>query len=367
MAPMSPTENRKLAVKRAIVVIGVVVFAAVAWSGFKVWSAWNNVDQVEFDVDAARDAFGSTTVAPATTVAPPTTVVSPTTSSTSTTTTIPTLFLDRDRLTTFLVMGTDDSTKRADVILLVLLPPNSSDAIMVSIPRDLYVRNPCSGVKTKINENLAGCEARGVSGPEQLAVAIEDFSGIQIDHFAMFTFPGFRQIIDRVGGVEICVGPFPIRDLNEDFDNFQMRAGCSNVTGEQALSWVRSRKTQQLTDAGWVGMPGVNDLTRNTRQQDMLLTALDEIKGIRSLPELQGLVEDVSNTFTIDNGLGLGDAIALLWDAKAISSEDIYRVSLDVRNSSDEFVGSILLLNLSVKDSVINVYPLAYAFEGWND
>ncbi len=364
---MSPTENRKLAVKRAIVVIGVVVFAAVGWSGFKVWSAWNDVDRVEFDTPGAREALGagsdSTSVAPTTTVGPTTTVVSPT--PTSTTSTIPTLFIDRDQLTTFLVMGTDDSTKRADVILLVLLPPNNGDAIMVSIPRDLYVRNPCSGTKTKINENLAGCEAAGVNGPEQLAVAIEDFSGIQIDHFAMFTFPGFRQIIDRVGGVEICVGPYPIRDLNEDFDDFQMRAGCSNATGEQALSWVRSRKTQQLTDAGWVGMPGVSDLTRNTRQQDMLLAALDELKGVRSLPELQGLVEDVSNTFTLDDGLGLGDAIALLWDAKAISSDNIYRVSLDVRNSFDEFAGSILLLNLTVKDSIINAYPLAYSFEGW--
>jgi hypothetical protein len=42
-------------------------------------------------------------------------------------------------------------------------------------------------------------------------------------------------------------------------------------------------------------------------------------------------------------------------------------VSLDVRNSFDEFAGSILLLNLPVKDTVINVYPLAYAFEGWGD
>ena len=363
---MSPTENRKLAVKRAVVVIGVVVVAAAVWSGFKFVSALNDIPQVGFDPGGAEEALGSPTTV-ATTVAPPTSVVSPTTSSTSSTTTIPTLFLDRGRLTTFLVIGTDDSTVRADVILLLMLPPNSGDAIMVSIPRDLYVRNPCSGVKTKINQNLAGCEARGVSGPEQLAVAIKEFSGISIDHLAMFTFPGFRQIIDRVGGVEICVGPYPIRDLNEDFDNFQMRAGCSIATGEQALSWVRSRKTQQLTDVGWVGMPGVSDLTRNTRQQDMLLTALDEIKGIRSLPELQGLVEDVSNTFTIDDGIGLGDAIALLWDAKAISSEDIYRVSLDVRHSNDEFAGAILLLNIPVKDSVINVYPLAYAFEGWSD
>jgi len=372
---MSPTENRKLAVKRAVVVIGVVVFAAAAWSGYQVWSSWNDIETVTFNPGDDRDLLpgaGSSTTSTSTTVVAPAT-----TSSTSSTTTIPTLFLDRGRPNTFLVIGTDDSTLRADVILLVMLPPGSGDAIMVSIPRDLYVNNPCSGTRTKINENLSGCPAVGVDGAGQLAVAIEDFTGVEIDHFAMFTFPGFRQIIDRVGGVEVCVGPYPIRDFNEDlspnwsptddWDPFYLRAGCSHVNGEQALSWVRSRKTQQLTDAGWVTMPGVNDLTRNRRQQELLMTALDELKDIRSIPELQGLVEDVSNAFTIDDDLGLGDAVALLWDAKTISSEDIHQVTLDVRTSTDEFAGSILLLNTSFQETLIGTYPAAFQFfEAWD-
>ena len=374
---MSPIENRKLAVKRAIVVIGVVVFAAAAWSGYQVWSSWNDIKTVPFDPEEARGALpgtGSSTTSTSTTAVP-----NATTSSTSgtTTTTIPTLFLDRGRPNTFLVIGTDDSTQRADVILLVMLPPGSGDAIMVSIPRDLYVNNPCSGTRTKINENLGGCPAVGVDGAEQLAVAIEDFTGVEIDHFAKFTFPGFRQIIDRVGGVEICVGPYRIRDMNEDlspnwsptepWDFFQLRAGCSQVNGHQALSWVRSRKTQQMTDAGWTTMPGVSDLTRNQRQQDLLLTALDQLKEIRSIPELQGLVEDVSNAFTIDDDLGLGDAIALLWDVRTISSDDIHRVTLDVRTSTTALDESILLLNAPFQDTLIGGYPPAFQFfEGWS-
>lgn len=361
---MSPSENKSSAVRRAIVVIGVLVIAAVAWSGVKVWSSWRNVDRVEFDTGSAREALGAVTTeagSTTTTAAPATTLVA-TTSSTSSTTTLPTLLLDRSTLNTFLVIGSDDSTRRADVILLIMFPPNTGDAIIVSIPRDLYVHNPCTGTNTKINQNLFGCEAAGVSGPEQLAIAVEDFSGVPIDHFAMFTFPGFRQIIDRVGGVEVCVGPYAIRDLNEDFDNFQLPAGCSTVNGEQALSWMRSRHTQQLTDAGWIGMPGVNDLTRNQRQQEMLLTALDRLKQIRSLPELQGLVEDVSNAFTIDENLGLGDAIALLWDVRSVGSDSIYRASLDVRFASDEFAGDILLLNIPFADTVIGAYPRAYEF-----
>ena len=36
-------------------------------------------------------------------------------------------------------------------------------------------------------------------------MAVEDFTGVEIDHFAVFDFEGFKAIIDRVGGVEICV------------------------------------------------------------------------------------------------------------------------------------------------------------------
>ncbi len=374
---MSPTENRKLAVKRAVVVVGVVVFAAAAWSGFQVWSSWNDIETVTLDLEGARDALETTTtVASADTVAPGTTVTTATTPE-STTTTSPLLFINRGVVNSFLVVGSDDSTVRADVILLVMLPPDSGDAVMVSIPRDLYVMNPCRNVKTKINENLIGCENAGVTGPEQLAIAVEDFSGVPIDHFVSFTFPGFRQIIDRVGGVEVCVGPYAIRDKNEDlspnwsptdnWDYFQLRAGCSQVNGHQALSWVRSRKTQQMTDAGWTTMPGVNDLTRNQRQQDLLLTALDELKEIRSIPELQGLVEDVSNAFIIDDGLLFGDAIALLWDVRTISSDDIHRVTLDVRTSTTELEESVLLLNESFQDTLIGAYPPAFQFfEGWS-
>ncbi len=373
---MSSTENPRPAIKRAIVVIGVIMIVVVGWSGFKVWSAWQDVDRVGFNTESAREALGaaepgSNTVTPdptttlatmvtATTEAAAATTITATTAVASTM--VPPPFLDRGRLNAFLVMGVDDSTKRADVILLVMLPPDSGDAVMVSIPRDLFVFNPCQKRNTKINENLWGCPSVGVSGPEQLAVAIEDFTGIPIDHFARFTFPSFEQIIDHLGGVEICVGEYPIRDLNEDFDDFQMPAGCSNADGEQALSWMRSRRTQQLTESGWQTMPDINDLTRNERQQEMLLTALERLKQIGSIPELQGLVAEVSDAFTIDDELGFGEVVALLWDVRTISSDDIYRVALDVRFSSDEIHGDILLLNTPFEDAIIDVYPPAREF-----
>jgi len=371
---MSSTHDRSRVIRRALVVIGVLVVAAVAWSGYQVWSSWNEVERVAFDPDTARDAFedGSTTTNGATGSSVTTSTVAADNGTTTTTVALPeTLLLDRTQLNTFLVIGTDDSDRRADVILLVMLPPNTGDAVMVSLPRDLYIPNPClGGARTKINQNMWGCQGVGVTGPEQLAVAVEDFTGVPIDHFIKFNFFGFTRIIDRIGGVEVCVGDQAVRDLNEDFEDFdqgrfQLPAGCSTVDGETALAWMRSRRTQVLTDSGWRTMEGVNDLTRNERQREMLLTALDELKQVRSLPELQGIVDDVSNAFVIDEGLGLGDAIALLWDARTISSDDIYQVELDVFTSTTEEGASILLLNTPFQDTLLEAYPRAVDIVGW--
>ncbi len=378
---MTPPSNRTIAFRRAFVVIGVVVFAVVAWSGFQVWSAWRSVERFPFDPAGARQNLPGasiTTSSSSATTAPPNTTTSTATPGPTTTTTKP-LVLNRGELTSFLVVGTDDSTLRADVILLLMFPPDTSDAVMVSIPRDLWVRNPCTGTNTKINQNLFGCGS-AASGPEQLAIAVEDFAGIPpIDHFAVFTFPGFKNVIDTVGGVEICVGDYAVRDPNEDLVGWwQLPAGCSIADGDDALGWMRSRKTQQLTPSGWRTMPEVSDLTRNQRQQELLLTALDELKGVNSLPELTGLVEDVADAVTIDDGLGLGDAIGLLWDFRALSSDNIHRVSLDVRNATIgeddpetpeiEVSAAVLLLNKPLQESVIEVYPRAIEiFPNWGD
>ena len=90
------------------------------------------------------------------------------------------------------------TSSRADVIVLLLLPADGSDPVMVSIPRDLYLPNPCTGGYTRVNATLNGC-GEAATGPELLSVAVEDFTGVQIDHFAVFDFEGF-QAISRPGG-----------------------------------------------------------------------------------------------------------------------------------------------------------------------
>ena len=214
-----------------------------------------------------------------------------------------------------LIIGSDRiiaGSRRADVIMLALIPSDGSNMILVSLPRDLYLENPCGGGRARINGALNGCG--GVSGPNLLAVVVEDYTGIPIDHFVMFDYDGFAEIIDVAGGVEVCVN-YPTFDTNTTPD-LDLPAGCSTLGGKMALAWVRSRKTRQIVDGVEQMVSGVGDHTRNARQRDIVLQMLRKLSGFSSPTEIVSLANAASGTFTLDSGLSLTEAVGIAWDLR---------------------------------------------------
>ncbi len=214
-----------------------------------------------------------------------------------------------------LIIGSDrviGSSRRADVIMLALIPSDGSNMMLVSLPRDLYLENPCGGGRARINGALNGCGA--VSGPNLLAVVVEDFTGIPIDHFVMFDFAGFAEVIDVAGGVEVCVN-HPTFDTKTTPD-LELPAGCSTLEGKMALAWVRSRKTRQIVDGVEQMVPGVGDHTRNARQRDIVLQMLSKLSGFSSPTDIVSLANAASGAFTLDSGLSLTEAVGIAWDLR---------------------------------------------------
>lgn len=364
------------ALLRAIVVVVAAIVLWAGYTGFRVWRAWENVERVAFETEEARDALEGAgnpyrTGEAATDSSDDEPPGEPILTEGSVPLIEPGAAVDEvtaagrilpETLQTFLVIGSDEraetgSSRRADVILMVMLPADSPDPIMVSIPRDLYLPNPCTGGMSRINANLNGC-GDIATGPEQLAIAVEDFTGIQVDHFAVFDFDGFKAIVDRVGGIEICVEN-PVRDLNVTPVALDLPAGCNVADADQALAWVRSRKTEEQIDGRWVRMAGVNDLERNRRQQDFLVQALRKLKGFRSITEFSGLVEDLSDTFTIDDGLSVGDAVATVWDMRSIDPNGIIIPTIPVADFVTASGQYVLLPQLPFQTVLSEVYPEA--------
>jgi LCP family protein required for cell wall assembly len=340
-APTPPSAHQHpvlRSLKRGLATALLVMVGYALFNGVQIWNSWSNVDRLSLDIAAASEILPLPDDGIDVSELPEAAVNS-----------LTALPAEEGDFLSLLIVGSDLSGELADVIILTIIPANGGDPVMVSIPRDLYINNPCTNTLDKINGALEGCPDKGIEGPALVALAIRQFTGIQIDHFALFDFEGFEEIVDQVGGVEICVD-HPVRDSRAEL---QLPAGCTNATGAQALSWVRSRRTQELVDGRWQTMAGVNDLTRNQRQQEVILQVFAELSRLDSFEDLTRTVAGLTGAFSIDEGLGMGDALSLMWNLRGIDVDELERLEIPV---ADELTsaGEMVLVPVLPFDQVLS-------------
>ena len=130
--------------------------------------------------------------------------------------------------------------QRTDTVMIVYVPA-SGDPALISIPRDSYVDIPKNG-KNRINAAYA------FGGPELLVQTVETNTGLRIDGYLEIGFGGFVNIIDALDGIEMCL-PAAIKDRDSHID---LKKGCQNLSGTNALGYVRMRKADPRGDLGRV-------------------------------------------------------------------------------------------------------------------
>ena len=134
---------------------------------------------------------------------------------------------DADRL---MAGELDESVGRTDTIMVVHIPRFGGDATMLSLPRDSWVDIPGYG-QNKLNQ------AFSLGGPALLQQTVEQATGIHLDHYAEIGFGGFANVVDAVGGVEMCLD----EPLDDPMAGINLQAGCQELDGPTALGYVRSR------------------------------------------------------------------------------------------------------------------------------
>ncbi|WP_232320312.1 LCP family protein [Rhodococcus sp. WMMA185] len=128
--------------------------------------------------------------------------------------------------------GGDTGGGRTDTIMIVHVPSGSGPATMVSIPRDSYVPIPGYG-QDKINAAFA------FGGPQLLVQTVEEATGLHMDHYAEIGFDGFAGMVDAIGGVQMCLD----NPIDDPLAGINLGPGCQELSGTQALGFVRSRAT----------------------------------------------------------------------------------------------------------------------------
>lgn len=214
--------------------------------------------------------------------------------------------------------------QRSDTVMLVHLPAGDGRPTVVSFPRDALVQIPeytdaSRVVHTSYSAKLN--EAFSVGGPALLVQLVEKLSGMHIDHYVQVDFSGFRQIVDALGGVTLCVS-----SNRYDQDSGDMlRAGTHpDVSGQTALGFVRDRK----------GLPR-GDLDRITDQQYFLGQVLHKATsaGVLSNPlKVNSFLQAASADVTVDDTFGLPQLTALAGRLRHLDAAHVTFATIPITN-----------------------------------
>lgn len=239
-----------------------------------------------------------------------------------------------------LLMGSDDrtgkgnkgygldsgrTTPRSDTTILLHISADRSRALALSIPRDLWVEQPnCTG------KDWAGSYAKFNNAFEQGGAActselVEEVTGLPVNHVVVVDFNGFKQMVDAMGGVEVCLER-PVDDVDA---KLKLPAGTSVVDGEQALAFVRARKT--LGDG--------SDIGRIQRQQAFLSAAIRKATDSQLLlnpARVYEMIDVATRSLTVSSGLdGLGPMRTMAESVRAVKPSNITFVTLPFTYRSD--------------------------------
>ncbi|NKY96140.1 LCP family protein [Nocardiopsis alborubida] len=219
-----------------------------------------------------------------------------------------------------LLLGGDNESqgRRPDVLVVVNVNVDRGAVTMVNLPRDLIVDiPPCEpvdgssgwpGGPQQINH------AASYGGLDCLGNTVERTTDIRLDHMVMVDFAGFENIVDTLGGVELCI-PQPISDPKA---HLELEAGVQTLRGREALGLARSRDSTRFKD----------DMGRIESQQRLIGAILREVTsgGTLSSPTtLYDFLGSVTDSMVTDDGFTV-DKMAEL--AIAMREVDLSRVTM---------------------------------------
>jgi LCP family protein required for cell wall assembly len=212
-----------------------------------------------------------------------------------------------------------DQTNNTDTIMVVHISPGHHGITVISIPRDTMVpmyecdsgpgytgqqADPAGAVQ--INSLLQ------IGGPTCLWKTVEQVTGIRIDHFIGIGLLGFVNVVNDLGGVNVCV-PF---NVNDPMSGLNLKEGQQHISGIQALAFWRTR--EDLGDG--------SDIERIQRDQFMSAQVVKGVlhSGLLSNPiKLLNVVTDAAASMTTDSGMSVSDLVQIGQSFRNLSSENV--------------------------------------------
>lgn len=244
----------------------------------------------------------------------------------------------------------NDAPYLTDSMMIVSIQPASGRVVETSIPRDLVVPIDAwtdrRGFSEKINaayeigiddrtwpgkrSEFTRAKTRGGRLAEQTVTAV---TGLRFDGYLGMDFKAFRDLVNALGGVQICMDTALDDNEYPDYHDGYVRggihfaAGCQQVDGEQALRLARSRHAVQPQQA--------SDFGRSRRQQLLLNSIRGKASSVDALPRAPALMDALQKN--VDTDMELADLKALYDISRKLPDNAVSRVALTSEDLLDGY------------------------------
>ncbi|WP_019629103.1 LCP family protein [Actinomadura atramentaria] len=172
-----------------------------------------------------------------------------------------------------------EAGERSDTMMLVHLSRDHDRVSVVNLPRDSNVMIPAhrsngtEGAKGQPVPARRGklTWAYQFGGPDLTVKTIKQATGVPIDHYVEVNFYGFVNMVDALGGVDICTE----QAIDDAKSGLRLPAGTSHLDGLKALGYARARYT----------LTGGSDLGRIDRQQQFMAQMMKQALSTKTLSD----------------------------------------------------------------------------------
>ncbi|MFP7695707.1 LCP family protein [Trueperella sp. LYQ143] len=229
------------------------------------------------------------------------------------------------------------SGMRSDTAMIMHISANRSRVDIVSIPRDTLVDIPsCTLPNGKVTSpqydtmfNAAfaiGGQSDDVGAAAACTIrTVEKLTNVFIDGFIVVNFATFKQVVNTLGGVDMCFS----EDLHDDAAGLDLSKGCHTLNGDQALAIARARKE----------IGNGSDLQRITRQHQLLEAIAKKVFDMNLASDLPSLYRVLHNvTENLDTSDGMGDITflgGLLYSLRGLKIDDLNFITMPYGPAAD--------------------------------
>lgn len=173
--------------------------------------------------------------------------------------------------------GSITTTSRSDVNIIAVVNPDTEQILLVTTPRDYYVTLP--GITGDSADKLTHAGIYGIDVSMNTLGALYD---IEFDYYARVNFSSLVGMVNALGGISVYSSSSFWISANGS--NYHVLTGYNDLTGAQALAFVRER---YAVSGG--------DFQRGINQQELIKAMIEKITSPAIITGAFELIESVAN------------------------------------------------------------------------